>query len=251
MSTYSDLAGKIIIVTGASGDLGIEMCTKFLTQKSQTYALYNSDISRLQELKNTHPNGDLLQIVKCDVGDITQLNSLAEQINDGPARVDVLINNAGVNKDILFSTMTAEDFDQVIKVNLYGTFNTCKAFMRLLRHSPNASIINVSSIAGVTSSFGQTNYSAAKAGINGFTRTLSSELGPKGVRVNSIAPGMIDSRMVKRVPRQIVRQILSAIPLQRLGQAAEVANAVAFLSSNASSYITGQTLVVDGGLVTR
>jgi 3-oxoacyl-[acyl-carrier protein] reductase len=165
--------------------------------------------------------------------------------------VHVLINNAGIYKDNVFSALTYEEFDQVIKVNLYGTFTMTKRLLPLLRHARNSTVVNISSISGITSSFGQSNYSAAKAGIIGLTRTLASEMASKGIRVNAVAPGMIESRMVKKVPRQIVRNVMSAIPLKRLGRVDEIANVVAFLSSDASSYIVGQTLVADGGLVMR
>lgn len=251
MSVYPDLAGKIVLVTGASGDIGLAICEKFLDLSCRVYAIYHSDPSTLQRLQQRHSSGEKLHILSCDVADRVAVEQLAITLEKEIDRVDVLINNAGICKDNLFSALKYEEFDRVIKVNLYGTFNTCKYLLRLLRHSRDANIVNVSSISGVTSSFGQTNYSAAKAGINGFTRTLAAEYASKGIRVNAVAPGMIESRMVKKVPRQIVRTIMAAIPLKRLGRVEEIANVVAFLSSESSSYIVGQTLVADGGLVMR
>ncbi len=161
------------------------------------------------------------------------------------------MNNAGIVKDNLFATMDANDFSEIISTNLIGMFNITNKMLTLLRSAEKSTIINVSSIAGIIPSVGQINYSSSKAGIIGFTRTLAAELASKGVRVNAVAPGMIESAMVKKVSRQVVRQVISTIPLQRLGLASEVADVIVFLSSDASSYMVGQTLVVDGGMVMR
>lgn len=251
MSFYSDLVGKNVLVTGASGDIGLAICEKYLDMSCQVYAVYNSDPSTLETLKETHPKGGALVIKKCDVSSADSVEALADILDKEVEAIHVLVNNAGICKDNIFSAMSYEDFDQVMKVNLYGTFNTCKSMLRLLRRAKGSSIVNVSSISGVTASFAQTNYSAAKAGINGFTRTLAAEFADKGIRVNAVAPGMIESKMVKKVPRQIVRAVLSVVPLKRLGRVDEIANVVAFLSSDASSFVVGQTLVADGGLVMR
>lgn len=251
MSMYPDLDGKNVLVTGASGDIGLAICEKYLNQNSEVYAIYQHDTSGLNKLKQNHSRGEHLHIRQCDVSDVESVSKLADQLEKEAHAIHVLINNAGIYKDNLFSALSYEEFDQVIKVNLYGTFTMTKQFLRLLRHARNSTVVNISSVSGVTSSFGQTNYSAAKAGIIGFTRTLAAEMASKGIRVNAVAPGMIESRMVKKVPRQIVRTVMSAIPLKRLGQVDEIANVVAFLSSDASSYVVGQTLIADGGLVMR
>ncbi len=249
MSTFSDLAEKVVVVTGASGDIGVAIVKKFLEQQSNVYAFYHSDNSSLLPLKEKYKNK--IHIVQCEITRRDHLEETAEKILNEAGKVDILINNAGINRDILFSTMSEEDFDIIIKTNLYGAFYCSQAFLRALRKGDNASIVNISSISGLTSSFGQTNYSAAKAGIQGFSRTLAAELAPKNIRVNVVAPGIIDSRMVKRVPRHIIRQVISAVALKRMGTVNEVANVVAFLASETSSYIVGQTIVVDGGLIMR
>lgn len=251
MSHYPDLGGKNVVVTGASGDIGLAICEKYLEQQAKVFAIYHHDISGLEKLKSCHPQGENLHICQCDIADVNDVSRLAEELEKQAHAVHVLINNAGIYKDNVFSALTYEEFDQVIKVNLYGTFTMTKQLLPLLRHARNSAVVNISSVSGITSSFGQTNYSAAKAGIIGFTRTLANEMAAKGIRVNAVAPGMIESRMVKKVPRQIVRTVMSAIPLKRLGRVDEIANVVAFLSSDASSYIVGQTLVADGGLVMR
>ncbi|WP_431222424.1 SDR family oxidoreductase [Serratia sp. L9] len=251
MSHYPDLEAKNVVITGASGDIGLAICEKYLKQNANVYAIYHHDNSGLEKLKSSHPQGDNLHIQQCDIADVDAVSQWVEQLEKQAKAIHVLVNNAGIYKDNVFSAMTYEEFDQVIKVNLYGTFSMTKQLLPLLRHARNSTVVNISSVSGVTSSFGQTNYSAAKAGIIGFTRTLANEMAAKGIRVNAVAPGMIESRMVKKVPRQIVRTVMSAIPLKRLGRVDEIANVVAFLSSDASSYIVGQTLVADGGLVMR
>ncbi len=251
MAIYADLAGKNVVITGASGDIGLALCDNYLQQKCQVYAIYHSDISGLDEVKSSHVYGENLHLKQCNVSDGEAVVKLAAELESEFDSLHVLVNNAGICKDNLFSMMEFDEFDQVMKVNMYGTFHMCKQLLRPLRHARNAAIVNVSSISSLTASFGQTNYSAAKGAINGFTRTLAAEYAGKGIRVNSVAPGMIDSRMVKKIPRQISRTIISAIPLKRLGNVDEIAHVALFLSSDASSYIVGQTLVADGGLVMR
>ncbi|MBL5861233.1 SDR family oxidoreductase [Serratia fonticola] len=251
MSHYPDIGGKNVVITGASGDIGLAICEKYLEQQAKVFAIYHHDNSGLEKLKAAHSQGENLHILQCNVADVSEVSRLADELEKQALEVHVLINNAGIYKDNVFSALTYEEFDQVIKVNLYGTFTMTKRLLPLLRHARNSTVVNISSISGITSSFGQSNYSAAKAGIIGLTRTLASEMASKGIRVNAVAPGMIESRMVKKVPRQIVRNVMSAIPLKRLGRVDEIANVVAFLSSDASSYIVGQTLVADGGLVMR
>ncbi|MEB7885492.1 3-oxoacyl-ACP reductase FabG [Serratia fonticola] len=251
MSHYPDIGGKNVVITGASGDIGLAICEKYLEQQAKVIAIYHHDNGGLEKLKSAHPQGDNLHILPCNIADVSEVSSLADELEKRIQAVHVLINNAGLYRDNIFSALTYEEFDQVMKVNLYGTFTMTKQLLPLLRHARNATVVNISSVSGITSSFGQTNYSAAKAGIIGFTRTLANEMAAKGIRVNAVAPGMIESRMVKKVPRQIVRTVMSAIPLKRLGRVDEIANVVAFLSSDASSYIVGQTLVADGGLVMR
>jgi len=251
MGIYSDLIGKNVLITGASGDIGLAICKKYLDLGCHVYAVYQHDTSGLEGLKESHSAGENLHILQCNISEPDQVKALADKLEQEAHAIHILINNAGIYKDNVFSALTYDEFDQVIKVNLYGTFIVTKEMLRLLRHARNSTVVNISSVSGVTSSFGQTNYSAAKSGIIGFTRTLAAEMASKGIRVNAVAPGMIESRMVKKVPRQIVRNVMSAIPLKRLGRVDEIANVVAFLSSDASSYIVGQTLVADGGLVMR
>ncbi|MBB1520180.1 3-oxoacyl-ACP reductase FabG [Aquipseudomonas campi] len=251
MATFSDLQGKVALVTGASGDIGLAVCEKLLEDGCKVYATYNSNPTRLGELADRQEFAGRVIALKCDITKKDELEAAMTTIEEADGKLDVLVNNAGKYRDNLFSLMEYEEFDDVIKTNLYGTFMATKAALRMLRKAKLATVVNVSSIAGMTNSFGQTNYSSAKAGMIGFTRTLAAELGSKGVRVNAVAPGLIESVMTKRVPRNVIRQTLSVIPLQRMGETREVAEAIAFLCSSSSSYIVGQTLVVDGGLIMR
>ncbi len=251
MAVYSDLQGKVALVTGASGDIGLAVCIKFLADGCKVYATYNNNVERLAALADQQEYAGRLIALKCDITNADELDAVMATIETAEGKLDVLVNNAGKYKDNLFSLMDFAEFDDVVKTNLYGTFMATKAALRLLRKAKQAAVVNVTSIAGMTSSFGQANYSAAKAGMIGFTRTLAGELGAKGVRVNAVAPGLIESVMTKRVPRNVIRQTLSMIALQRMGETAEVAEAIAFLCSSSSSYIVGQTLVVDGGLIMR
>ncbi|WP_034917039.1 MULTISPECIES: SDR family NAD(P)-dependent oxidoreductase [Erwinia] len=251
MAVYSDLADKNVLITGSSGDIGLALCKQYLEQQCKVYAVYHHNSAELEALKQAHPAGENLFLLRCDITQREDVARLAGQLEAEISALHVLVNNAGLCKDTLFSEMNWEMFDSVVQTNLYGTFNVCKSFFRLLTLADAAAIVNVSSIAGVTSSFGQTNYSAAKAGVIGFTRTLAAEYAARGIRVNAIAPGVIDSRMVKKVPRQIMRAIMTAIPLRRQGNVDEVANVATFLSSSSASYIVGQTLIVDGGLIMR
>ncbi|MGL4318398.1 MAG: 3-oxoacyl-ACP reductase FabG [Pseudomonas sp.] len=251
MATYADLQGKVALVTGASGDIGLAVCEKLLEDGCKVYATYNSNPARLGELADRQAFAGRVVALKCDITNKDELEAAMATIEAADGKLDVLVNNAGKYRDNLFSLMEYEEFDDVIKTNLYGTFMATKAALRMLRKAKLAAVVNVSSIAGMTNSFGQTNYSSAKAGLIGFTRTLAAELGSKGVRVNAVAPGLIESVMTKRVPRNVIRQTVSVIPLQRMGETREVAEAIAFLCSSSSSYVVGQTLVVDGGLIMR
>ncbi|MBF7978701.1 SDR family NAD(P)-dependent oxidoreductase [Rahnella laticis] len=251
MYKFNDLADKNILVTGASGDIGLAVCAEYLNQQCQVFALYNSNASSLEALKNQHPDGSKLNIIQCDLSDKNAVSGLCQRLAQEAKHIDVLVNNAGIVKDSLFAAMSFEDFSTVIDTNLLSVFRLTKELLLLLRAAENPAIVNVASIAALIPSVGQCNYSASKGALLAFTRTLAAELAPRGVRVNAIAPGMIESKMVKKVSRTVVREITSSIPLRRLGKCEEVANTVVYLSSAAASYIVGQTIVIDGGLVMR
>jgi len=251
MYTYKDLTCKNVLVSGASGDIGLAICEKYLDQGCSVYALFKSNAEPLRLLSERHDNGRRLITFQCDLANPENVSELVSYLNSAISQLDILVNNAGIVKDNLFSSMSFEDFNVVIETNMSSTFQLTKSMLKLLRGAEGATIINVASIAGIIASVGQANYSASKGALLGFTRTLAAELAPRGIRVNAVAPGMIASKMVKKVSRTVVRDVTNSIPLKRLGNCDEVANTIVWLSSSASSYIVGQTIVVDGGLVMR
>jgi len=251
MYTYKDLNAKNVLVSGASGDIGLAICEKYLDQGCSVYALFKSNADPLHLLSERHVNGHRLTAFPCDLANPDNVNELVICLSSAITQLDVLVNNAGIVKDNLFSAMSFEDFNVVIETNMLSTFQLTKAMLKLLRSAEGATIVNVASIAGMIASVGQANYSASKGALLGFTRTLAAELAPRGIRVNAVAPGMIASKMVKKVSRTVVRDVTNSIPLKRLGNCNEVANTIVWLSSSASSYIVGQTIVIDGGLVMR
>lgn len=185
---------------------------------------------------------------KCDVSDFREVKEAADKIIADFGGVDVLVNNAGITRDALALMMKEQDFDDVIAVNLKGAFNCSKHFMRALMKSPCGRIINVTSVSGLCGNAGQVNYSAAKAGLIGMTKSLAKELGGKGVTVNAVAPGFIETDMTEGLSDDIKAQVASKALIKRPGTTMDVAAAVAFFASKESGYITGQVLVVDGGL---
>ncbi|EAT12718.1 3-oxoacyl-ACP reductase FabG [Bermanella marisrubri] len=252
MAKYEDLEGKIVLITGGSGDLGRASVLEFGKQKCRVYFTYNSSKDSADELvASAEESGFEAFPIRCNISDKEQVNALVNDIVEKEGKIDVLVNNAGIYKDNLFTSMTDEEFEQVIQTNLYGTFYCTKSVVDVMYRNRCGAIVNVSSIAGVTNSFGQANYSAAKGAVVSFSRTLAAELAPKNIRVNTVAPGLIDSSMVKRIPRNIMKQTLSGIPVKRLGKPEEIAKAIAFLASEDSSYVVGQTLIADGGLIMR
>ncbi|MCJ8503034.1 SDR family NAD(P)-dependent oxidoreductase [Desulfatitalea alkaliphila] len=252
MHVYDDMAGKVALITGASGDIGLSIAKHLALLECIVYAGFRTNGDPLNRLNDEMvADGAKIFPVQCDITIEAERERLLDRIREEQGALHILINNAGKYRDNLFSRMSSDEFEDVVKTNLFGAFNMSRAALRLLRAAKNAAVINISSISGMTHSFGQSNYSASKAGLIGLTRTMAGELAPKGVRVNAIAPGLIDSAMTKRVPRNIIRQTMSAIPMNRLGEASEVAEVVSFLSSSASSYIVGQTIIVDGGLIMR
>lgn len=252
MAKYEDLEGKVVLITGGSGDIGQAAIKELAGQGCQVYFTYNSSKEQADEIISTLQDDDKSVIAKqCNIQDKKQVRALVEHIVKTEGRIDILVNNAGIYKDNLFTTMKDEEFEDVVQTNLFGTFYCTKAAVDNMYRNRSGVVINISSIAGITNSFGQANYSSAKGAVIAFGRTIAAELAPKNIRVNTIAPGLIESSMVKRIPRNIMKQTLSAIPINRLGQPSEVAKVISFLASEDSSYIVGQTIVADGGLIMR
>lgn len=252
MAIYEDLEGKVALITGGSGDIGLAAIEELAKQRCRVYFTYNSSKEQAESVvAKLQQDGQEVVARQCNIQDKKQVRELVDHIVETEGRIDVLVNNAGIYKDNLFTTMKDEEFEDVIQTNLFGTFYCTKAAVDNMYRNRSGAVINISSIAGVTNSFGQANYSSAKGAVIAFGRTIAAELAPKNIRVNTIAPGLIDSNMVKRIPRNIMKQTLSGIPVNRLGQPSEIAKVISFLASEDSSYIVGQTIVADGGLIMR
>ena len=187
--------------------------------------------------------------VKGDVSNFDDAQNMVEEIINKFGNIDVLVNNAGITKDMLLMRMKKEDFEQVIDVNLIGTFNVTKNVVPYMMKKRKGRIINISSVVGISGNAGQTNYSASKAGIIGFTKSLAKEIGSRSILVNAVAPGFIETEMTENLPEEVKENINKNIPIKRMGNVKDVANVVKFLASEDSSYITGQVINVDGGML--
>jgi 3-oxoacyl-[acyl-carrier protein] reductase len=245
------LKNKICVVTGANRGIGKEISKKFVEEGATVlgFARNIEALKKVEEELNSLNKG-IFKGYKVDVSNSEEVNSTVKEIFGEYKRIDVLVNNAGVTKDMLLLLMKEEDFDFVINVNLKGVFLVTKAVAKIMRKQKEGSIINISSVVGIDGNIGQTNYSASKAGLIGMTKTWAKELTMKGeqIRVNAVAPGFIETDMTKNISEDFKNAALERILLKRLGSAEEVAKVVLFLASDDSSYITGQVIRIDGGL---
>lgn len=241
---------KTVLVTGGSRGIGKEIALKFAKQGYDVIINYVSDKTDTEELKKElESNGGKALIVKADVTNPEQIENLVKSAIETFGKIDVLVNNAGITKDNLLMRMSEEEFDKVIEVNLKGTYLMTKAVTKYMMKKRQGSIINLSSVVGVTGNAGQCNYAASKAGIIGFTKSVAKELASRNIRANAIAPGFITTDMTDVLSDEIKETIQEQIPLKRMGNAKEVAELAYFLGSEQSSYITGQVIHVDGGMV--
>ena len=241
---------KTVLVTGGSRGIGKEIALKFAKQGYDVIINYVSDKTDTEELKKElEANGGKALIVKADVTNPEQIENLEKTAIETFGKIDVLVNNAGITKDNLLMRMSEEEFDKVIEVNLKGTYLMTKAVTKYMMKKRQGSIINLSSVVGVTGNAGQCNYAASKAGIIGFTKSVAKELASRNIRANAIAPGFIATDMTDVLSDEIKETIQNQIPLKRMGNAKEVAELAYFLGSEQSSYITGQVIHVDGGMV--
>ena len=245
------LEGKNVIITGASRGIGSGIARVFALHGANIAFTYSSSEAPALELeKELSSLGVKAKAYKSNAADFKESHELIDNITKDFDSIDVLINNAGITKDNLFMRISEEDFDKVIEVNLKSVFNMTKAVQRTMLKQRKGSIINMSSIVGVKGNAGQTNYAASKAGIIGFTKSVALELGSRNIRCNAIAPGFIETEMTGKLNEETVQSWRDAIPLKRGGTPEDVANACVFLASDLSAYVSGQTLHVDGGMLT-
>ncbi len=245
------LEGKNVIITGASRGIGTGIARVFANHGANIAFTYSSsEAPALVLQKELTELGVKAKAYKSNAASYSDSESLIASVLEDFGGIDVLINNAGITKDNLLMRMNEEDFDSVIEINLKSVFNMTKAVQRTLLKQRHGSIINMSSVVGVKGNAGQTNYAASKAGIIGFTKSVALELGSRNIRCNAIAPGFIETEMTGKLDEKTVQSWRDAIPLKRGGSPEDVANACLFLASDLSSYVTGQVLHVDGGMLT-
>ena len=245
------LEGKNILITGGSRGIGKSIVEVLFNSGANVGFTFSSSESAANEIaKNLNSSSQKCIAYKSDASKLDQCENLVESFLNDFETIDVLINNAGITKDNLLMRMGEDDFDKVMEVNLKSVFNMTKACQRVFLKNRNGSIINMSSVVGVKGNAGQSNYAASKAGIIGFSKSIAQELGSRSIRCNVIAPGFIKTEMTDNLSDSIIESWTENIPLKRPGESNDVANLCLFLASDLSSYITGQVINVDGGLLT-
>ncbi len=245
------LEGKVALVTGASKGIGNSVAKKFAEQGADVAFTYLSSVEKGEALeKELAAMGIKAKGYRSDASDFAAAEQLINSVVEDFGKMDVLVNNAGITKDNLLMRMSEEMWDQVINVNLKSCFNTVKAATRTFMKQKSGSIINMTSVVGIKGNAGQSNYAASKSGIIGFTKSVALELGSRGIRCNAIAPGFIETEMTAVLDEKMVQSWRDAIPLKRGGTPEDVADCTVFLASDMSTYITGQVLQVDGGMLT-
>lgn len=243
------LQGKVALVTGASRGIGRAVALSFAREGAKVIINYNGNQEKaLGVKKEIEQHGGNAEIYACNVSDETSVKEMFDFIQKEYGTIDILVNNAGITKDGLILKMSEEEFQSVMDINLKGTFFCAKYASKQMMKQRSGRIINMSSVVGVVGNAGQVNYSASKAGIIGFTKSLAKELGSRQVTVNAIAPGYIDTDMTKQLPEAIKERILETIPMKRIGKPEDIAEACVFLASKKADYITGQVLGINGGM---
>lgn len=248
MSKYN-LDGKVALVTGASRGIGRQIAISLAESGAKVVVNYCGSQEKAEEVVQTikENNGEAVAI-RCNVSDYSEIEQMVKDIIEKFGKVDILVNNAGITRDNLLIKMSEEDFDAVIDTNLKGAFNTIKCLYRNFLKLRAGRIINISSVSGVMGNAGQANYSASKAGIIGLTKSVAKELGARGVCVNAIAPGFVETDMTDKLSNNVLEGAKQLIPLGRIGKTEDIAAAATFLASDDAGYITGQVLCVDGGM---
>jgi len=243
-----ELSGKVALVTGAAQGIG-KAIALLLAKNGAGVVVSDINLEKAQETANEIQGmGRRSFAIKVNVADLKDVERMVEAIVEQFGRIDILVNNAGITRDRLILRMTEEDWDAVLNVNLKGTFNCTKAAIRHMSKQKSGKIVSIASVSGEMGNPGQANYAASKAGVIGFTKTIAREFAGRGINVNAIAPGYIQTPMTDAVPEKAKEELKRMIPMERLGQPEDVAQAVLFLVSENSSYITGQVLNVNGGI---
>lgn len=241
---------EVALVTGGTTGIGKAIAQELAKSGFNIAINYRTETEEMQELKKEiEANNVKCLFVKADISKFEETEKMAKEIIENFEKIDVLVNNAGVTKDGLIMRMKEDAFKQVIDINLVGTFNVTRNIVPYMVKQRSGRIINIASVVGIVGNAGQSNYSASKAGIIGFTKSLAKELSSRNILVNAVAPGFIETKMTDILNKTVKESILSQIPLGRMGTPSEVANVVKFLSEEDSSYITGQVINIDGGMV--
>lgn len=244
------LQDKVVLITGASRGIGKAIAEECVNQGAKVAFTYISSEEKAKALEaELTANGGVAKGFKSDAGDFEQAQKLVDDVVAEFGTVDVLVNNAGITRDTLLMRMTEQQWDEVININLKSAFNLTKAVQKPMLKARYGSIINMSSVVGVSGNAGQANYAASKAGLIGFTKSVAQELGSRNIRCNAIAPGFIETEMTGALDEKVVQEWRNSIPLKRGGSPLDVANATVFLASDMSAYVTGQTLHVCGGML--
>ena len=245
------LENKVALITGGSRGIGRSIVEKFVSNGCNVAFTYNRSASEAELIESNLFKKNLkIKVYKSDASKFKEAELLANSVVSEFGKIDILVNNAGITKDNLLMRMSEDDFNQVLSVNLNSVFNMTKAVQREFLKNRQGSIINISSVVGIKGNAGQSNYSASKAGIIGFTKSIALELGSRNIRSNVVAPGFIETEMTKNLSEDTLKSWYSSIPLKRGGKPSDIGNVCVFLGSDMSSYMTGQVLVVDGGMLT-
>ena len=244
------LDGKIALVTGASRGIGRAIAIELAKEGATVAINYAGNKTAAEEVQNIITDmGGKAMIIQADVSDENSAMNMVEEVIKEFGGIDILVNNAGITRDGLFIRMKEDDWNAVINTNLTGIFNCTKVAAKYMMKKRSGKIINMSSVSGIMGNAGQTNYAAAKAGVIGFTKSLAREMASRGITVNAVAPGFIATDMTAAMPEKAQEHVLASIPLGKMGEPKDIANAVLFLASDKASYITGQVIHVDGGMV--
>ena len=244
------LTGKVALVTGASRGIGRAIALKLAAEGAAVVINYHGSMEKAKEVKaEIESDGGIAEIMQCNVADYQATEAMIRKVTDDFGRLDILVNNAGITRDGLLMKMSEEDYDTVLDTNLKGTFHCIRFAARQMLRQRGGRIINLSSVSGILGNAGQANYAASKAGVIGLTKSAAKELASRQITVNAIAPGYIDTDMTAVLSDSVKESVQSSIPLKRMGTAQDIAQAAVFLASDKASYITGQVLSVNGGMV--